>query len=262
MKKRILLFIFTLLFIFSVAKSYAATPNPTQKATASATRAIEEEQINKLKDRIASRVAELKLVERRGIIGAVTESSNTQLTLTDLQSNTRFVDVDELTKFASPSAKESFGISDITKGDTIGILGLYNKQTRRLLARFIDVQFLPKVIHGAISAIDKDNFTITIINNNQETLLIDVQTTTKIFSYTKNDGLIKSGFSKIKVGERILVIGFPDKKDKTKIIPNRLTFFPELLPNPHIVLLPTQAPTITPEAKTSSATGSAKKTTK
>lgn len=260
-KLTLLLLTFSLLsLLLPVGKSSAATttPAPTQKATASATTAVEEEQINKLKDRIASRVAELKLVERRGIIGAVTESSNTQLTLTDLQSNTRFVDVDELTKFASPSAKGSFGISDITKGDTIGILGLYNKQTRRLLARFIDVQFLPKVIHGAISAIDKDNFTVTMINNNQETLLVDVQTTTKTFSYTKSDGLIKYGFSKMKVGERIMVVGFTDKKDKTKIIPSRLTYFPDLLPNPHIVLLPTKAPINTPTP----ATPSAKKTVK
>ncbi len=260
MKKLFTLLFLTYIFsVLSLAKSYAATP--TQQATANAATVTEEEQINKLKDRIASRVAELKLVERRGIIGTVTETSNIGLTLTDLQNNTRFVDVDELTKFASPSAKESFGISDINKGDTIGALGLYNKQTRRLLARFIDVLSLPKVINGVISAKDTNNYTVTIINNNQESLLIDIQTTTKTFSYTKSDGLIKSGFSKIKVGERIMVVGFTDQKDKTKIIPSRLIFFPELAKNPQIVLLPTETPTETPEAKASPATGSAKKKT-
>lgn len=240
-------------FTLYASVAYAATPTITLSTTNAQK---EEEQINKLKDRIASRVAELKLVERRGIIGTVSESSNIQLTLVDTQNNTRFVDVDELTKFASPTSKDAFGISDITKGDKIGILGLYNKQSRRLLARFIDVLILPKIIHGAVATIDSENFTIGVKNNLKETFLIDVQTTTKISSYTKTGDIAKSGFSKIKTGERIMVVGFPDQKDKTKIIPNRIIFFPNLPRNPKIVLNPPQnsketpSPTATTSAKT------------
>ncbi len=227
--KKILIFVFLLYAVrlpLYAGSAHAITEAPT------------ESQINKLKDRIASRVAELKLVERRGIIGTVTDVSNTQLTLVDTQNNTRFVDVDELTKFASPSAKEAFGISDIIKGDKIGVLGLYNKQTRRLLARFIDILVLPKVIHGAVASVDSENFMLQVKNAGKETLVIDVQTTTKISSYTKTGGVVKSGFSKIKEGERIMVVGFPDQKDTTKIIPNRIIFFPNLPKNPKIVLLP------------------------
>lgn len=254
MKKLFILIILFFIFYFSVLGStaYAATPTTTPETTNTQK---EEEQINKLKDRIASRVAELKLVERRGIIGTVASVSNIQLSLIDSQNNTRFVDVDELTKFASPSAKEAFGISDITKGDTVGILGLYNKQTRRLLARFIDILILPKIIHGAVSAIDEENFTIGVNNANKETFLVDIQTTTKISTYTKTGDVVKSGFSKIKTGQRIMVVGFPDLKDKTKIIPNRIIFFPNLPKNPKIVLAPIQTPQ-TP------ATSSAKKATK
>jgi hypothetical protein len=55
---------------------------------------------------IASRVAQLKLVEKRGIIGVVTNTTNTQITVTDSQNNTRFIDVDELTKFSNPIARK------------------------------------------------------------------------------------------------------------------------------------------------------------
>jgi len=112
----------------------AATPTPTTESL--------ETQINDLKDKIASRVAELKLVEKKGIIGTVTDSSDTQITLSDLSTNIRFVDVDELTKFSS-SLSKSFGISDVEKGQTLGVLGLYNKQSRRILAREVNVLSKP-----------------------------------------------------------------------------------------------------------------------
>ncbi len=52
-------------------------PNP---ATPSAS---DSEIRDQLIENIASRVAELKLVEKRGIVGVVTDVSNTQITISD-----------------------------------------------------------------------------------------------------------------------------------------------------------------------------------
>ena len=195
MRKIIFAFIlYSLFFILYSSSVRAATITPTDTPAQSPA----ETQINKLKDRIASRVAELKLVERRGIIGTTTEISDTQIALTDMQNNTRFIDVDELTKFSSPSSKTSFGISDITKGNTLGILGLYNKQSRRMLARFVDVLKLPKIIEGAVSSVDDKDFVIHVATENKTEIAVDVETTTKTSQYTKADGLSRAGFSKIK----------------------------------------------------------------
>src|SRR3990167_5837024 len=129
MKQTLLLFlIFN--FLYFVSPVNAATPTPENK---------NQEIKDQLISNIASRVAQLNLVEKRGIIGKVTEATNTQITLSDIKGDTRFVDVDELTKFSSPNAKGTFGISDITKDATVGILGLYNKESRRILARFVNV---------------------------------------------------------------------------------------------------------------------------
>ena len=236
----VLLIAYHLLFITS---TNAATPTPAKK-----------EVISDLKDRIASRVAELKLVERRGILGTVTESSDTQITITDLKENIRFIDVDELTKFSSPSAKGTFGISDINKGVKIGALGLYNKQSRRILARFVDVLVLPKVIHGAVADIDSENFTIKVVSEKGDTTFVDIENITKTLSYTKAGDLVRAGFSKIKQGQRIIVIGFPDVKQKNRIIASRIIIFPELPKNPKIVM-PQNTEEIVPS------TGSGKKLT-
>ncbi len=247
MKKYIILFIF--LFTTFSARVYALTPTEVPEKTPA------ESQINKLKDRIASRVAELKLVERRGIIGTVDEVTNTQITLTDLQNAVRFVDVDELTKFSSPSAKGTFGISDIAKGQKLGVLGLYNKQSRRLLARFVDVLTIPKIFHGVVTGVASDTFSLNVTTD-KEKFLVDVQTTTKTSSYTNGGGLVKSGFSKIKPGQRIMIAGFYDIKDKTKIIPTRIIIFPELPKNPTITIPASQEVKVA----SASATPNAKKT--
>lgn len=216
----------------SVTPTENLSPTPTIKATQPPNANI----INELKDRIASRVAQLNLVERRGAIGFVTDVSDTQITANDPQDNIRFIDVDELTKFSSPSAKEAFGISDISKGSKIGVLGLFNKQSKRLLARFVDILILPKSIHGSVSGIDKENFTIKIMTEKGEEILADIETTTKVKSYTKEDGLIKSGFSKIQENTRIILIGFVDTNDKNRVVASRILIFPEIPGNQKIPL--------------------------
>lgn len=233
MKKIFLSIILSTVYsLLSTVYSYAVSPTSTPPIPQDTT----EQQINQLKERIASRVAELKLVERRGIMGTVTEVTDTQITLGDAQDNTRFVDVDELTKFSSPSVKEGFGISDIKKGTGVGILGLYNKQSKRILARFVDVVSQPKRIHGAVSSVDNENFTISITSENKDKTVVDIETVTKTFSFTKASGLARSGFSKIKLGQNIVAVGFYDIKNKTHLIASRIIIFPDIPPNLKITI--------------------------
>lgn len=231
MKKTILgsFILYTFLYLILNISANAATPSGTLTP-----KEENPEVISDLKERIASRVAQLKLVEKKGVIGTVSDVSQTQLTVIDLKGNTKFIDVDELTKFSSPSAGASFGISDITKDSKIGIIGLYNKQSRRVLARFIDVAIYPKFLHGQILSIDEDNFALDIVTDDGKQVTVDVEKTTKTLSYTKETDLVRSGFSKITEGERIIVVGFPDIKDKGKIIASRVLVFPGIPKNPKI----------------------------
>ena len=220
----------------TITPTPASSPAPAKTGSSTNPTATEHtlQEINNLKDRIASRVAQMNLVEKRGIIGTVTDVKNTQITLTDKNGDTRYVDVDELTKFASPSAKGSFGISDITKGSILGILGRYNKDSKRILARFVDVLVNPRILSGAIKKIDTENFMFTLITPDQKEFLIDNQIITKTYIHTKDNNLIKSGFSKLQHAERVFVIGFPDKNDPNKIIASRILRFPDIKSNPLI----------------------------
>lgn len=223
----------------SAAKSTVITTSASSSADSVPTQgSISEldQQLKNLKERIASKVAEMKLVEKKGIIGNVTDISETQLTLTDRNGNDRLVDVDELTHFSSPSAKPGFGLSDLTRGTTVSALGIYNKDSRRILARFVDVFKPVNAISGVVSALDSDNYTITVTTSEQKDILVDIENITKTYVYDKTNGLTKSGFSKIKPNERIMTIGTWDSNNPNKLIATRILRFPTIPVNPKILL--------------------------
>lgn len=245
--KKISIFCTILFFISINVPAVSAQIKTTTKATASASAGKEgledtlNDQVNKLKDKIASRVSELNLVEKRGIIGTVTEVSTTKITVTDPEGNTRFIDVDEITKFTSGTSLGTFDISDITKGTKIAAIGLYNKQSKRLLARFIQLTVDPLYVQGTIASVDKKNFQVTLATLDQKQVLVDIVTTTKILSYDKDAGLTKAGFSSLQVGDRATVIGYHDKKDPNLLVASRLMDLAGLPRDPKIVVPEQQA---------------------
>jgi hypothetical protein len=236
MQKRLLFILFSVLsFTFLVFRG-------TVFAAAPATPTIDQNLIQKLANEIASKTPGLNLVEKKGITGTVTDSSNAQITLTDPNGNIRSIDVDELTNFSS-SANSSFGISDVKKGMRLGVLGLYNKQTQRILARDVDVlDTFPTIIFGEISAIDKTNYELTIVKASGGKTVVEIQDVTKSYTFTGGN-LTKSGFSKAQTTQAISVTGFPDKQDPNKISATEIITLPDIQLNYNLNLA---SPTIAP----------------
>ncbi len=238
MKK--LLVTIILISLFSLPKTYAATatPTPSPKPTSESVTEKLSNQINDLKEKIASRVAQLKLVEKKGILGSVKDASSTQMTITDISGANRVIDVDEITKFSSPSAKDSFGISDIKPGMKLSVIGLYNKDSQRLLARFVNSFTIPLYLSGAITNVDKENYTVTLQMEGGKSYLVDIESVTKTLDYSTIDSPVKSGFSKIENGTRAVIIGYADKKQANRMVATRILIFPNLPKNPLVVVAP------------------------
>lgn len=219
----IFIIIITIVSGQAAAVSPTATSSPTPKITSEQK---EQDTIEKIKDLVASKVAELKLVDKRAILGIVKRSSTSQLVIEDHKGNQRSVDIDELTKFVS--SKETFGISDITRGDQVSVIGLYNKDTKRILARFISLSVnIPINYEGVVVSKNPRQFSFTAADANGKTKTIDVETSTKT-SVWAEESLTKSGFSKILAGERVLIIGFDDSKNKDTINGSRIIHFADL----------------------------------
>ncbi len=242
-----------LLFLCLIATNYflltpaiAATPTPTKSQTTTAKTATptpkpsqnqipengeELEKIQKIKDIVASKVAELNLVEKRGIISTITEISGMKITTIDIKGNIRHIDIDELTKF-DISDDDDAGISDLSKGSTYSFIGIYNKETQRLLARNINsVNSVPVYFEGAIESVDDDEFQIVLVNAKGEKKTVDIQSSTKTSLADASGDLVKSGFSKLEQNSRVLAVGFLDKKDKNIISAIRVIHFEDVPPS-------------------------------
>lgn len=169
------------------------------------------DKVSELKERIATQVAKLNIIQKRGIVGVISDLSHNQI-IVNIYGAKRFIDVDELTKFQATGDKQ-IGISDLLKNQQISVIGLYNTESRRMLARFIRTAKFQQKITGVVMDIDKKNFTIEMAHNGKS-IIIDVEKTTKTSKLTDEDEIVKSGFSEIEIGQKILVVGFPAKEDK------------------------------------------------
>lgn len=239
----ILLFVFV--FIATINVAIAASPTPSAKPTSETATENLSDQINNLKEKIASRVAQLNLVEKRGFLGIVKDVDGTVITITDFNDKNRLIDVDEITKFSSSSNDDSFGISDIKPGDKLSVVGLFNKDSQRLLSRFVETTIFPQYVNGTISDKDAKEFTITVTTEGQKEYIIDVENVTKTNSYIDNEPE-KTGFTQIEVGTRVMVVGYPDIKIKDRVTATRILLFPELPKNPKIVVTKAATEEVTP----------------
>lgn len=237
--KRITLFIL-LFFLLSdttiFAQAHTGVVTPSSKITPTISKAPTTEQdldrIQKIKEMVAKKVSQLKLVEKRGILGTVKETSNTQIVIEDTHSDSRTIEIDELTKFQeNVGSSKTFGISDIKKGDILSFVGLYNKASRRLLARVITrVKTIPEYFEGVVISKSAANYTLDAVNDKGDTRIIDIGISTKTQTFTAESGMVKSGFTKIIVGQRILAAGFDDPKDKKTLLASRIVYFDDSVP--------------------------------
>ncbi len=221
MKKTLIVILGTILFlgVFGQAFAQTNTPTPTDVSL--------QQQIDELKSKIASKVAQLNLVEKKGVMGTVSEVSDTQITLTDISGNIINIDVDELTKFYS-SSNNTFGMSDIKVGENLGILGLYNKQSQRILAREINQMSAPeKIIYGVITKVDHINYELTIISPDNKQTIAEIQDITKTYFYS-GTALEKSGFSKTSQFTTAIITGRPDAQNPDKILASRVVLLPNI----------------------------------
>lgn len=239
MKTRIL--ITTLIISLAITtQAYASTTiSPTPNAAMT-------NQINQLKAKIASQVSKLNLVEKRGVIGTIQGISDNQITLTTINGNIQYIDLDEITKFSS-AGSQSFGLSDLKKGMQISVLGIYNKESQRILARYVDTVTVPTRYTGEISAIDGKKFQLTIATANGKSAKVAIDTSSAIVSYSGGASLNQYGFSKLNIGDRVEVIGYPDKTNASLLIAARMIDYLDAPKDPQIsIITPAPSPTIAP----------------
>lgn len=150
-------FCIALISIFTIGSVFAATPAATPSSSS---------KIDDLKERLATKVAELRQVQKKAIVGNVKATSVSTITVETKTSDVKIELTDEIKVFQTISGKRTTLTTDnIEKGDYVVVFGDYDATLDLLQAKVIVIQDpLPPRFSGLISAIDKKNFTVTFLS--------------------------------------------------------------------------------------------------
>lgn len=200
---------YILLFIFIFGR---LTSNPIfgQTGTQSAqqispTRVFEDKDIQNLKEKIATKVAELREKNNKAVSGFVTTISGLTIKIKDENDVEYDIKLDDaLTKYYQiiGTQKKEVKLTDIKKGIFVIVTGIANDKVINANIVYVDEMFLVK--SGKITGVDSANFSLKVLSSDKDTYTLNVETTTKQqMINVKTLEAERSGFSKIKEGDTI-----------------------------------------------------------
>lgn len=224
--------IFTGLLIITTILShpyqiFAQTPLSSSSAVPSQAPTEKSEklkQIEDLKDRLATKVAELRKTSQKALFGIIKSVSVSSLTLETNDRDIKMELTDDITVVdTTKGTKVKKTIENLTDDAFAVVFGQYDGTLDILTAKHIVIQKKPEtMVRGIISVVDAKAYTIGVTTIDNRELLVDFEKTTdaKMWSGTGNPA--KIGFSKIIPGDKMFVYGIVDAKDPNKISAIRL----------------------------------------
>lgn len=238
------------LFVFlasSLHPALAATATSSPTATPTGQTNLED-----LKERLATKVAELRDIVTRALSGTITSVSISSAMIETTTKNYKIEFEDEMKVAQIINGKRTnLTIDDLDKNDRVTVFGSYDTTLELLKAKFIFIEsnkVLTRII-GTITDIDREGFAITVLTSDEKTMTADIEKTTKATEWTAENGIVKSGFSKMAIGDTVHVIGTLDPKNDTNVSAARILDLGNLSGE----ITPTATLTPSPES-TSSAT--------
>jgi len=220
MKKTLLSFLLVILIGFVTSNVVLGQlKTATSSSIISPTATIEEKDIQNLKEKIATKVAELRERNNKAVSGFVTSTSDSTIKIKDENDVEYQIKLDDaLTKYYQITGTQAKEIksSDIKKGSFIITTGVENDKVITANTIYVDEMFLVK--SGKITEVDKSNFALKVISSDKDNYTLEIETTTKQqMVNVKTLGAETAGFSKIKEGDTIhfVVKKTGNEKDNT-----------------------------------------------
>lgn len=190
----------------------SATATATSRPTAAAS---ESAQMEELKARLATKVAQLRTVVKRAMSGTVKSVSVTSATIETKTKDIKIELTDDVKVAQMISGKRTnLAIENIEPQDNVTVFGTYDETLDLLKAQYIFIESSTQPTHfsGVVADVDKEAFVLTINTIEGRTLTVDIERTTKTTLWTKESGIAKGGFSKIAVGDTVHVTATPIAK--------------------------------------------------
>lgn len=234
-----------LVLAITTTPSGTAKITPTVKSTPTPTAS---KQIEDLKDRLATKVAELKGRERKVVFGNIKSLTLTTMVIETLTKDLKIERTDEIVVYKTTKGNNAKYDSDtLSKGDAVVVFGYYDSTLDLLDANIIAVQTNSlKNVAGTVKEIDRSDFTLTVTDYKGFEIVVDIETTTKTNIVNPDAKIEKFGFSKIQAGDRVQVVGTPNIKEDNRISGLRILVVGSIS-SPTTTPTPAETPSVTPK---------------
>lgn len=222
--KKYIIFILLSLFLFLPPFSLAQTP--TAEPTVSD--ANIDPDIKSLKDKIATKVAELRKDQEKVVTGNINKIDKDTITITYNNQPLNVTLDDTVTKIYSvASGKKEIQREDLHVGDYLILKGILIDNTITANTIYQDDEYI--VTSGHINEIDTTTGTIKMITINKESYTLNIDKTTKQQMLDiKSLALLTSTLTKIKDGDTIHIVAkIPKDKKSTTLTPQMILTIPQ-----------------------------------
>ncbi len=236
------------------ARAQIATPSSTPKAAQTTASA----QLEELKVRLATKVAELRSVVKRAMYGTVKSISLTSATVETKTNDIKIELTDDVYVSQILSGKRvSLDLEKLEAKDTVTVFGSYDETLDLLKAQYIFIESSTQIsrISGTVANVDSEEFSLIVNTAEGQSITVDIEKTTKTTAWTANGGIAKAGFSKIAVGDTVHIVGSAVAKNKNHISASRVLDLgnitgaaatPTASATPSATVKPTAKPSATP----------------
>lgn len=212
------------LLIFTIVAVPVFSQSPTSAPSGSLT-----EEVDKLKEKVAEKVQELKEREK-AVSGVVTEVDTSDWVLTDADGKKISISIDDtLTNFYDIAGTKTTDLKqeDIEKGDYVFVTGPEIGESITANAVYRDQQYI--VISGKITNVTSEDYTVNVLTVDKTDYVLDVESkTSQLMLNIKSLETEKIGFSKLKEGDSVHVVvkGNPENSSQKRFTADRLLVIP------------------------------------
>jgi hypothetical protein len=211
------LFLFNLLIFASDKTGSDSAKKETQK------------EVEILKEKIASKVAELRRQNFQAFSGKIVEIKKGEIEIKDYNEEKKKVFTDDLlTKYylIKDNQKKEINFSDLKKDDYIIVSGVPTDKGISANMIFVDEKYL--VDFGKIVEKDKNEYWLKVITLTNETISLDIEAFTKQWLLNiKSLELERTGFSKIKEGDMIHFVAKDKKNENNRLSAQKIVVIPQ-----------------------------------
>jgi len=226
--KRLIIVTMIISFLVTASWSLAQEAN-NAKTSPAASSVVDEKKIQDLKEKLATKVAEIRENQKRGFFGEIAALTKTNFTLA-LNKNEVKVRFDDDTKiFKLGKTRTEAAASDLKNSLTTTVLGLYDEENKQQNAKVILLQ--PGQLHfsGMVTEVNKTAGNFTVKQGDDKTQVFEYEKTTTADEYTEAKKTAKSGLSRLVKNDWVEVWGTPFEDDNTKIEAIRIFRIPQAL---------------------------------